>query len=49
MEVSGLPGGAGGKNPPASAPDPLEQGMAFTAVVLPRESQGQRSLVGYGP
>ena len=49
MEVSGLPGGARGKNPPANAPDPLEQGMAFTAVVLPRESQGQRSLVGYGP
>ena len=27
--------------------DPLEEGMATTAVFLPGESQGQRSLVGY--
>jgi len=26
--------------------DPLEEGMAITPVFLPRESDGQRSLVG---
>ena len=29
--------------------DPLEKGMATTPVVLPGESHGQRSLVGYSP
>ena len=29
--------------------NPLEQGMATTPVFLPRESHGQRSLVGYSP
>ena len=28
---------------------PLEEGMATTPVFLPRESHGQRNLVGYGP
>ena len=29
--------------------DPLEEEMAPAPVSLPRESQGQRSLAGYGP
>ena len=29
--------------------DPLEEGMASTPVFLPRESHGQRSLVGHSP
>ena len=29
--------------------DPLEKGMAMPPVFLPRESHGQRSLVGYSP
>ena len=29
--------------------DALEKGMAATPVFLPRESHGQRSLVGYSP
>ena len=29
--------------------NPLEQSMATTPVFLPRESHGQRSLVGYSP
>ena len=29
--------------------EPLEEGMATHSVFLPRESHGQRSLVGYGP
>ena len=29
--------------------DPLEEGMESTPVFLPRESHGQRSLVGYNP
>ena len=30
--------------------DPLEEGILKpTPVFMPRESQGQRSLVGYGP
>ena len=29
--------------------DPLEEEIAATPVFLPGESQGQRSLVGYGP
>ena len=29
--------------------NPLEKGMATHLVFLPAESQGQRSLVGYGP
>ena len=29
--------------------DPMEEGMATTLVFLPRESHGQRSLVGYSP
>ena len=29
--------------------DPLEKGMAAHPVVLPGESHGQRSLVGYSP
>ena len=46
------------KNPPAmqetwvrslSQENPLEKGMATTAVFLPGESHGQRSLVGYSP
>ena len=28
---------------------PLEEDMEPTAVILPRESHGQRSLVGYSP
>ena len=28
---------------------PLEEGMAPTPVFLPRESHGQRSLMGYSP
>ena len=46
------------KNPPANAGDPvrslgrgdpLEEGMATHSSILPRESHGQRSLVGYSP
>ena len=46
------------KNPPAMQEtlipsldweDPLEEGMAIHSRFLPRESHGQRSLVGYGP
>ena len=29
--------------------DPLEKGMATHSSILPRESHGQRSLVGYSP
>ena len=29
--------------------DPLEKEMVTTPVCLPRESHGQRSLVGYSP
>ena len=29
--------------------DPLEEGMTITPVFSPRESDGQRSLVGYSP
>ena len=29
--------------------DPLEEEMATHCSILPRESHGQRSLVGYGP
>ena len=29
--------------------DPLEEEMATHSSILPRESHGQRSLVGYGP
>ena len=29
--------------------DPLEEGMQPTLVLLPGESQGQRSLEGYSP
>ena len=29
--------------------DPLEEGIAITPVLMPGESHGQRSLVGYGP
>ena len=29
--------------------DPLEEGRQPTPVFLPRESHGQRSLVGYSP
>ena len=29
--------------------DSLEEGMATTPIFLPRESYGQRSLVGYSP
>ena len=29
--------------------DPLEKEMVTTPVYLPRESHGQRSLVGYSP
>ena len=28
---------------------PLEEGMATTFIILPGESHGQRSLVGYSP
>ena len=31
---------------PLSQEDPLEKGMATTPVFMPRESHGQRSLVG---
>ena len=29
--------------------DPMEKEMVTTPVILPGESQEQRSLVGYGP
>ena len=29
--------------------DPVEEGMSPALVLLPGESHGQRSLVGYGP
>ena len=29
--------------------DPLEEGMATHSSILPEESHGQRSLVGYSP
>ena len=54
----GFPGGSTVKNPPAmqemgiqslGEEDPLEEGMQPTAVFLPGESHGQRSLVGRGP
>ena len=46
------------KNPPAlqetqvqslGCEDPLEKEMVTTPAFLPRESHGQRSLVGYSP
>ena len=44
------------KNLPANAArckrlefDPLEKGTQSSAVFLPRESHGQRSLAGYSP
>ena len=49
------------KNPPAKAgdvrdagsipgsEDPLEEAMAIHSHILPGESLGQKSLVGYGP
>ena len=32
-----------------SQEDPLEEGMAIHSSILPGESHGQRSLVGYSP
>ena len=29
--------------------DPLEEGMAASPVILPREFHGQKTLVGYSP
>ena len=52
------PGGSAGKNPPAmreaQVPSlgwagPLKKKWRATPVFLPGESQGQRSLAGYGP
>ena len=55
------PSGSAVKNPPAvqemqepwiqllGGEDPLEAGTATTAVFLPGEYHGQRSLAGYGP
>ena len=54
----GLPSGSAVKNLPAMQEmqvqpldweDPLEKQMATTPVSLPRESYGQRSVVGYSP
>ena len=57
----GFPSGSMVKNPPGmqelqgtlfwslSREDPLEEGMQPTPVLLPGESHGQRSLVGYSP
>ena len=57
----GLPGDASGKDPPPpplmqetqvptlGGEDPLEEGMATHSSILPGESHGRRSLVGYSP
>ena len=57
----GFPSGSVLKNPPAmqqpqetqvqslGQEDPLEEGMATHSSILPEESHGQRSLVGYSP
>ena len=55
MEVWGFPGGMRGKNLPDSAGDTRDEGSIPGSgrarqpapVVLPGESHGQRSLVGY--
>ena len=58
--VSDFPGGSVVKNPPASAGDVRDMGSIPgwrrspggrqpTPVFLPRESHGQKSLVGYSP
>ena len=53
-----FPGGSAVKNLPANARDvglipgsggPLKEEMATSPVLLPGESHGQRSLVGYSP
>ena len=60
MQSKGFPGGLAMKNPPASAEDELDPWIRKTPrrrkwkwqptqVCLPRESHGQRSLVGYSP
>ena len=54
----GFPGGSVVKNPPAMQEtwvqsllweDPLEKEMQTTPLLLPGESHGQKSLVGYSP
>ena len=54
----GFPGGSAVKNLPAmqetrvwslGQEDPLEKEMTTSAVFLPRESHGHRSLKGYSP
>ena len=56
--IRGFPGAQTVKNPPAmqetlarslGREDPLQRKWQLTPVFLPRESHGQRSLVGYGP
>ena len=59
MKAWGFPGGASGKEPmqemletqvpSLGREDPLEEGMATHSIILPGESQGQRSLAGYSP
>ena len=56
--ITGLPCWRRGREPASSAADaapplgregPLEEGLAPPPVLLPGESHGQRSLVGYSP
>ena len=41
--------GVGGAVLSLNQEDPVEEGMAATAMLLPGESYGQRHLVGYSP
>ena len=55
MYIKGFPGGASGIEPAYSAGDARGSGLirgsgrSPTPVLLPEESHGQRSLVGYSP
>ena len=52
LVVKNPPVNAGDARDPGSIPgseDSLEEGMATAPVLLPGESHGQRSLVGYSP
>ena len=41
--------GRGGGDISLGQEDPLEEDMARTSILLPRESHGQRHLAGYSP
>ena len=45
----GFPGGAKGKEPTCHSKSPWRKAWQSTPAFLPRESHGQRNLVGYSP